>query len=84
MIRTLADKNFVEDYVFWDKFAFRYVYNDPTNGGKRVFTTYEAKTLWDSFVYLKLKCPTLDIKEVLQQLEKFMQRETPKISKEEG
>ena len=29
MIRTMADKGFVEDYVFWDKFAFRYVFYDP-------------------------------------------------------
>ena len=28
MIRAMADKGFVEDYVFWDKFAFRYVFYD--------------------------------------------------------
>jgi hypothetical protein len=29
MVRALAEKGFVEDYVFWDKFAFRYVFEDP-------------------------------------------------------
>jgi hypothetical protein len=65
MIRAMADKGFVEDYVFWEKFAFKYVYTDPRNDGKREFSHDQAKMLWDSFVYLKLKCPTLDIKDVL-------------------
>lgn len=69
MIRAMADKGFVEDYVFWEKFAFKYVYTDPRNDGVRKFSHDEAKMLWDSFVYLKLKCPTLDIKDVLVQLE---------------
>ena len=77
MIRVMADKGFVEDYVFWDKFAFRYVYVDPLNEGDRVFTHDEAKKLWDSFVYLKLKCPTIDIKGVILQLEKFIEAEAP-------
>ena len=65
MIRVMADKGFVEDFVFWDKFAFRYVYEDPRGGLERKFTHDEAKLLWDSFVYLKLKCPTIDIKDPL-------------------
>jgi hypothetical protein len=69
----------VEDFVFWDKYAFRYVFEDPREGGaERVFTTVEAKKLWDSFVLLKLKCPTIDIKDVLVQLEKWM--EVPKLA----
>ena len=38
MIRILADKGFVEDYVFWDQFAFKYVYLDPKDGSERKFT----------------------------------------------
>lgn len=72
MIRAMADKGFVEDYIFWDKFAFNYVFEDPKNYGQRVFTHNEAKKLWDSFIYLKLRCPTLDIKDVIAQLEKFI------------
>ena len=82
MIRAMADKGFVEDYVFWEKFAFRYVYTDPRNDGKRVFTHDQAKMLWDSFVYLKLKCPTIDIKDVLIELEKFIQIKPLKIREE--
>jgi len=70
MVRALAQKGFAEDYVFWEKFAFRYVFLDPRTGKDRKFTEYQAKKLWDSFVFLKLKCPTIDIKEVLAQLEK--------------
>ena len=34
MIRAMADKGFVEDYVFWDKFAFRYVFYDAKQDNK--------------------------------------------------
>lgn len=73
MVRALAEKGFVEDYVFWDKFAFRYVFEDPKEA-QRKFTPAQAKKLWDSFVLLKLKCPIIDIKDVLQQLEQFMEQ----------
>jgi len=38
MIRALAQKGFVEDYVFWDKFAFRYIFHDPKEDSERFFT----------------------------------------------
>lgn len=78
MIRVMADRQFVEDYVFWDKYAFKYVYTDPKKPEGREFTHEEAKILWDSFVYLKLKCPTIDIRDVLMQLERFIDA-TPRI-----
>ena len=78
MIRVMADRQFVEDFVFWDKYAFKYVFTDPRRPEGRVFTHEEAKELWDSFVYLKLKCPSLDIRDVLNQLERFIDR-TPQI-----
>jgi hypothetical protein len=57
MIMVMADRGFVEDYVFWDKFAFKYVYEDPKNEGERILTFKDAKKIWDSFIYLKIKCP---------------------------
>lgn len=79
MVRVMADRQFVEDFIFWDKYAFKYVYVDPRSPtGNRSFTHQEAKLLWDSFVYLKLKCPTIDIRDVLNQLEKFIDT-TPRI-----
>ena len=78
MIQAMADRAFVDDYVFWDKFAFRYVFEDPKGlGGQRHFTHEQAKRLWDAFVYLRIKCPQIDVRAVLQQLETFM--ETPKM-----
>lgn len=66
MIQAMADRGFVEDFVFWDKFAFRYVFDDPKAvGGKRFFNNHEAKRIWDSYVYLRIKCPSLEVKEVL-------------------
>ena len=67
MIRVLADKGFVEDFVFWDRFAFKYVFYDQREHDQvRKFSSNQAKRLWNSFVYLKLKCPTLDVTDVLQ------------------
>jgi len=57
MIRVMADRGFIEDYVFWDKFAFKYIFEDPRNDGVRTFSQSNAKILWDSYIYLKLKCP---------------------------
>lgn len=75
MIRTMADKGFVEDFVFWDRFGFKYVFYDQREHDEvRKFTSEEAKKLWDSFVYLKMKCPTLDVSDVLLQLEKFIEK----------
>ena len=73
MIRAMAEKGFVEDYVFWEKYAFKYVYFDPRSGEERKFSHEQAKKLWDSFVFLKLKCPSIEVKDVLKQLEKFIQ-----------
>jgi len=72
LIRVMADRQFVEDFVFWDKFVFKYVYTDPRNNGYRIFDGTEARILWDSFVYLSLKCPVLDVRDVLSELEKHM------------
>jgi len=81
LLRVMADRQFVEDYVFWDTYAFKYVYVDPRRPEGRIFTHEEAKQLWDSFVYLKLKCPSIDIKDVLVQLEKFIA--APKLEAKE-
>ena len=72
-VRSLADKHFVEDSVFWDDYAFKYVTHDK-NGqeGKRVFTFEQAKQVWDSLVYLKLRCPQIDLKDTLRNVEKWL------------
>ena len=80
MIKAMAERQFVEDFVFWDKFAFRYVTFDPkTEDNVRHFTNEEAKQLWDAFVFVKFRCPTLDIKDVLVDLEKFFDKEALEI-----
>ena len=38
MIRVMADRGFIEDYVFWDKFTFKYIFEDPRNDGLRTFS----------------------------------------------
>jgi len=57
-VRALADKGFVEDSVFWNDFMFKFVYQvaKPV-GWERKFTPEEAKRVWDTIIYLKLKCP---------------------------
>ena len=67
MVQVMADRNFVEDYVFWKRFAFRYVFEDPRAlGSVRTFNHKEAKAIWDAYVYLRIRCPSIDVREVLE------------------
>lgn len=38
LIRVMAERGFTDDFIFWDKFAFKYLYEDPKNDGVRSFT----------------------------------------------
>jgi len=60
--------------VFWDKFAFAWIFEDSNeHDNKRKFTPDEAKHLWDTYVLLKVRCPIIDIRDVLEHLETFME-----------
>lgn len=81
MIRALADKQYVEDLVFWNEYVFKFIHNTPgpdakANKDTRTFTDDEARKLWDALIYLKLKCPSLDVKDHLNYVEKFMQADS--------
>mmetsp|Transcript_27484 Transcript_27484/g.20647 ORF Transcript_27484/g.20647 Transcript_27484/m.20647 type:complete len:104 (+) Transcript_27484:486-797(+) len=71
LIMSLADRQYVEDSVFWHEFGFKYVEVD-SKMKPREFTEEEATSIWDSLVYLKLKCPSIDIREPMHRVEKFM------------
>jgi hypothetical protein len=83
MLRALADKQYVEDLVFWNEYVFKFITDLPQPGNKkpkgpvRTFTDPEARKLWDSLIYLKLKCPSLDLKDYIGYIEKFMVQEIP-------
>jgi hypothetical protein len=66
---------------FWNDYMFRYVFfkNRP-KGAPRVFTPRDARKVWDSLVYLKIKCPNLDVTKQLNQLEKFMPTATKALA----
>jgi hypothetical protein len=81
LIRALADKQYVEDTVFWNEYIFRFIHDTPgpdakSNKDNRTFTDAESRKLWDALIYLKLKCPSLDVKDHLNYVEKFMQADT--------
>jgi len=84
LIRALADKQYVEDSVFWNEYVFRFVhFKDEKSATKkgtqseRTFTDAESRKLWDALIYLKLKCPSLDLKDHIGHVEKFMAQEAP-------
>ena len=57
-VRAIADKQFVEDPVFWHDYMFKYVNHGKTGKeGERKFTPVEAKEVWEAIIYLKLRCP---------------------------
>jgi len=80
LVRALADKQYVEDSVFWNEYVFRFLHESPVSASKklaeRTFTDPEARKLWDALIYLKLKCPSLDVKDHISHVEKFMIQET--------
>jgi len=73
IIRALADKQYVEDNVFWNEYVFKFMRTNPTDKRKeakdRTFTDGEARKLWDALIYLKLKCPSLDVKDHIAYVE---------------
>ena len=81
LVRALADKQYVEDSVFWNEYVFKFIHDKPgpdskSNKNNRTFEDAEARKLWDALIYLKLKCPSLDVKDHLNYVEKYMQPET--------
>jgi hypothetical protein len=73
IIRALADKQYVEDNVFWNEYVFKFMRTNPTDKRKeakdRTFSDGEARKLWDALIYLKLKCPSLDVKDHIAYVE---------------
>lgn len=57
-VRAIADKGFADDSAFWNDYMFKFVYevNRPS-GWAREFSPEEAKRVWDTLIYLKLRCP---------------------------
>lgn len=43
MVRAMAMKGFSEDFIFWDKYVFKFVYHDGIMNKERKFTSKEAK-----------------------------------------
>ena len=74
MIRAIADKQFTEDPVFWNDYVFKYI-KVGRNGveGNRKFTPTEAKHVWEAIIYLKLRCPQINLRDTLSHVEKWME-----------
>jgi hypothetical protein len=79
LVRALADKQYVEDNVFWNEYVFRYIQSTTETGSKvdkpRTYSDEEARKLWDALIYLKLKCPSLDVKPHLTYVETFIKND---------
>ena len=74
LLRALADKQYVEDAVFWNEYVYKFLYQSLDKSPlakdkKRTFTSIEAHKLWDALIYLRLKCPTLDLKDQIAHVE---------------
>jgi hypothetical protein len=69
----LADKGYSEDSTFWHDFMFKFIYvKQKPKGAPRSFEPFEAKKVWESLIYLKLKCPDVELLNTLKHLEQFM------------
>ena len=74
LIKALADKQYVEDSVLWNEYIFKYIYENEKNQ-ERVLSEDQARKIWDAYIYLKLKCPSLDVREHIAKVETFMAKE---------
>lgn len=83
LLRTLADKGFQEDKVFWNDYIFDYVRDNNKGESKGRFTQKEAIKMWDLFILIKIQLPTLDVTEPMANLEKYMPLELRKDSSDD-
>merc|ERR1712224_969143 len=75
MVRTMADRHFTEDPVFWHDYVFQFIFRvNNKSQEERQFTPEESKKVWDTHIYLKLRCEEIDLRGTLLHLEKFMPR----------
>lgn len=73
-LRALADKQWVDDIIFWNQFILKWIH-ETEKGTPRKYTPEEARTVWDSLVYLKLKCPSLDLQQHIKKVQSFIAKE---------
>ena len=75
LIVALADRQYIDDSALWKEYLFKYLYETQTKGVERTFTNDEARRLWDAYIYLKLKCPTLDVRDAIARIESFLPKQ---------
>lgn len=54
LLRVLAKMKYQEDPVFWSDFVFPCIFNFE-------MTYQQAKTLWETYLNVKINCPSLDV-----------------------
>jgi hypothetical protein len=69
LLMVIADKQYVEDPVFWNDYMWNYV---KVKNDKEQLEPEDAKAIWEALVYLKLKCPAIDTLEVQEIVEQVM------------
>lgn len=74
LVKSLADKQYIEDSVLWNEYIFKYIYENDKKQDKSL-TEDQARKIWDAYIYLKLKCPSLDVREHIARVETFMPKE---------
>lgn len=72
LLRTLANKGYQEDKVFWNDYVFDYVRTDDKGQSKGNFNKADAERIWDLLVLIKIQLPTLDVSEPMSQLVKYI------------
>ena len=61
LLRSLVDRQFFEDTVFWQDFIWDYLSEDEFGNSKGNFTNKEALVIWDTLIACKAMCPSLPI-----------------------
>jgi hypothetical protein len=72
LLRTLGNKGYQEDRVFWKDYIFDYVRVDEKGNSKGNFSKDDAVRMWDLLVLLKIQLPLLDVDEPMSNLVRYI------------
>ena len=72
LLRTLGNKGYQEDRVFWKDYIFDYVRTDEKGVSKGKFSNEDAVRIWDLLVLLKIQLPLLNVDEPMSNLVRYI------------
>jgi len=65
LIKALAQREFYQDQIFWKEYILKYMKTDRKGINKREFTRIQALEVWLALVFLRIRCPSINVTDEL-------------------